>query len=440
MVQLIVAVDNNWGIGRDNRLPWHNREEMRIFKEKTMGRTLIVGRKTYESLPPLRGRKILCLSRGEKNNEFYMDNLESAINGEDARVFIAGGAQVYESALKGNMVDVVHLSSLDRSYDCDTFFSKDWLKNFVVVDEENHGSFNHYVMKKTEKGEEQYLDLLRDILHKGKERVGRNGPTISLFKNDMVFDLRNGFPLLTTKKMFLRGILEEFLFFVRGETNSNLLSEKKVKIWEGNTTKEFIESRGLKYSEGVMGPLYGWQWRFFNAPYALDENGFPERPKNGVDQLQNVVDLIKNDPTSRRILLTAYNPEQAEQGVLYPCHSISIQFYVDGDFLDMFCYNRSSDAFLGVPFNIASTSLLLMTIAKITGKTARYFHLTMGDTHIYEGHRDAAQEQVQRIPYAFPRLKIPDVASLAELERLEAADFELEGYRSHKKIKASMVV
>ena len=126
--------------------------------------------------------------------------------------------------------------------------------------------------------------------------------------------------------MFLRGVLEEFIFFIKGETDTNQLMNKKVNIWKGNTTRDFIDSVGLNYAEGVMGPMYGYQWRFFNAPYSVDINGIPFKPNGGVDQLRNVIHLIKNDPMSRRILLTAYNPAQASQGVLYPCHSIIVQF------------------------------------------------------------------------------------------------------------------
>ena len=256
----------------------------------------------------------------------------------------------------------------------------------------------------------------------------------------MTYDLRSGFPLLTTKKMFLRGILEEFIFFLKGETDSTELSEKKVRIWEGNTTEEFIRNRGLDYAQGVMGPMYGYQWRFFNADYQIDTNGKPLPPSGGVDQLANVIELIKNDPDSRRILMTAYNPEQAEQGVLYPCHSITIQFYVDEDFLDMFCYNRSNDAFHGVPFNIASSSLLLMVVAKLTGKIPRFFHMTMGDTHIYSEHLKQVEEQISRIPFRFPTLNIPDIHTLADLENLQSSDFILSEYQCHPAIKAEMVV
>jgi thymidylate synthase len=274
----------------------------------------------------------------------------------------------------------------------------------------------------------------------GDRRDSRNGDTFSLFKNDMKFDLRNGFPLITTKRMFFRGIVEEFLFFIRGETDSSKLSQKKITIWEKNTSKDFIASMGLPYATGVMGPMYGYQWRFFNSPYLFDAFGKPlKKVEGGIDQLANVINLINTDPTSRRILLTSYNPSQANLGVLYPCHSIIIQFYVEDAYLDMFCYNRSQDSFLGVPFNIASSSLLLMVIAKITNKIPRFLYITMGDTHIYSSHTQEVEKILTRMPYAFPIVTIPEIKTLEQLTELTSNDFVLSNYNYHPSIKVEMV-
>ena len=185
--------------------------------------------------------------------------------------------------------------------------------------------------------------------------------------------------------------------------------------------------------------MYGYQWRHFGSKYLIDENGIPKQPEGGIDQLQNVIDLINNDPKSRRIMMTTYNPSQAEEGVLYPCHSICIQFYVDEDYLDMFCYNRSQDTFLGVPYNIASSSLLLLTIAKITKKIPRFFKMSMGDTHLYESHLEQAKIQINKLPYKLPTIKISNISSIEDLEKCTASDFLLENYVSHEKIIAKMI-
>jgi thymidylate synthase len=249
--------------------------------------------------------------------------------------------------------------------------------------------------------------------------------------------------------MFIKGIIEELLFFIRGDTNSKLLEEKGINIWKGNTSLDFLEQIGLskEYKEGIMGPMYGYQWRYFNSPYDLSQfvpvniqfnNDFIKHPKYGVDQLKNVINEIKNNPTSRRILLTTYNPAQANDGVLYPCHSITIQFYVQDGFLDMFCYNRSSDTGLGLPFNIASSSLFLMIIAKLTLLTPRYFNLSLGDAHMYADHVKPLLEQIIRMPYKSPTIELPDFKTLEEVEKLKFENFKLQNYNCYSSVKMSM--
>lgn len=287
----------------------------------------------------------------------------------------------------------------------------------------------------------QYLTLLNDVFKNGNLHIGRNGNTKSMFGKTLEFDLRLGFPLLTTKKMFFRGIVEELLFFIRGETNSKLLEEKKINIWNGNTNRQFLDSISKQNrKEGIMGPMYGYQWRHFNSEYD-ETTGLPKQ-NHSFDQLEKVIKKIKEDPQSRRILLTDYNPLQADEGVLYPCHSIIIQFYVNDGFLDMFCYNRSSDLFHGLPFNIASSSLLLFLIAKITNLIPRKFILSLGDSHIYEEHFKAVKEQLLRTPYECPQIEINEkveLKNLNDIENLKFSDIILKNYKSYPTIKANMI-
>jgi dihydrofolate reductase/thymidylate synthase len=446
MAQIIVAMNEKGGIGYKNRIPWNCKEDLALFKSKTMGKTIVVGRKTAAHLPNLPGRNIICLTRDPTlNTAFWSNNVIVTNKLEDIYlcsedIIIAGGSEIYETFFaKESFVKKIHLSVIKGEHECDVYFRLELLRNFVIVEKTEFDEFTHYILERTEYGEQQYIDLLKNIMENGVRRNGRNGETISIFKNDMTFDLRKGFPLLTTKKMFLRGIVEEFLFFIRGDTDSSKLSEKKVRIWEGNTTDEFISSRGLPYAKGVMGPMYGYQWRFFNAPYEIDNLGRPLITKGGFDQLADVVNLIKNDPHSRRILMTSYNPAQSNMGVLHPCHSITIQFYVEDQFLDMFCYNRSQDAFLGIPFNIASSSLLLMLIGKLTSKTPRFFYMTMGDTHIYSDHIEQVKTQISRLPYCFPKLDLPNIESLQAIDNLTSKDFIISDYKCHSQIEAEMV-
>ena len=363
---------------------------------------------------------------------------------------IAGGAQVYREALeKPGFIDTVHLSLISGRYPADIFFDvRSFRRDFVIVNEEGFvggasgdPDFVHYTLKRCTNGEGQYLTLLARLLEYGIHRESRSGDTVASFVNHFEFDLRDGFPLLTTKRVSWRNIVEEFLFFIRGDTDTSALSAQKVRIWEGNTSSAFLRTRGLTYAEGVMGPMYGYQWRHYGAPYRTNSEGKPLEPEGGIDQLERVIQLIKTDPHSRRILMTVYNPPQAEEGVLAPCHSIAIQFFVDGDCLDMFCFNRSQDLFLGVPYNIASSSLLLSLVAKLTKKTPRFLKMSMGDTHLYSTHKEAAEKQLGRLPYSFPLLEI--VESFEELDQiptLTLGDFTLHGYKSHPGIRAPMSI
>lgn len=450
MLNVILAIDSTNGLGKNNKLAWRIPEELRLFKKKTYNSVLISGRKTCDHLPTLKDRIIFCVSRGykavtsDRNMLRCFSSIETAL--EEAKnmnkeIYIIGGNEVYSYVFQNFKKEdiVVHLSILKNTYDCDTFFNRDLLKDFYICKETINDEFVHYEMVYQKLGEFQYLNIVKDILVNGDGRTGRNGEIVSEFAKHLKFDLRDGFPLLTTKKMFTKGIIEELLFFIRGDTNSKLLEEKGINIWKGNTCREFLDSNGFAYrKEGEMGPMYGFQWRTFNKFYGDGVNIVNNNEFFGIDQLKNVINEIKDNPTSRRILMITYNPTQVHLGVLYPCHSIIIQFYVQNEFLDMFCYNRSSDIGLGLPFNIASSSLLLEIIAKLTCKTARYFNLTLGDAHIYSEHEASLLEQAGRIPYIFPKIQLPEFSTLEDVEGLTYKDFKIEGYISHGTLKMLM--
>lgn len=277
------------------------------------------------------------------------------------------------------------------------------------------------------KNEEGYLNLIKDIFENGVDCVDRTGiGTTSVFGKSISFDLTdNKLPMLTSKKLFARGVIEELLFFIRGNTNSKLLEEKNVNIWKGNTSRAFLDSKNLKdYPEGEMGPMYGYQWRNFN----------------GVDQLQNCLNLIKNDPNSRRIMVTAYNPSVSDKCVLDPCH-LFFQFYVKNGELSCQWYQRSVDVGLGLPFNILSYAILTHLMAKASGLKAKELIFVGGDTHIYLNHKDALKQQLQRSIYAMPTLEIKkSISSIEDMESLEFSDFEILNYQSHPTIKMDMAV
>lgn len=441
MFDIILACDSNFGIGFQNSLPWKCSEELKIFKEKTQDSILIMGSKTFNSLskdkngnPFLKNRTLIEISK--KGNSIQNGLLIA--QSLDKKIFIAGGSSIYHYFLKNyfDSIDNLHISIFKKEYECDTYVNID-LTKFTIICKDDYDEFIHYVLKPNINGETEYLNLLKKTIVDGQFKNARNGETISLFGEKLTFDLTEGFPLLTTKKMFFRGIAEELLFFLRGETQSKLLEEKGVNIWKGNTNREFLDKNGFENRiEGMMGPMYGYQWRYYNAEYN-EETGKPIREDEGFNQIDYVIETILKDPQSRRILLTDYNPLQAKQGVLFPCHSIIIQFYVRSKFLDMTCYNRSQDLFHGVPFNIASSALLLTLISKLTNLTAGKLTMFLGDCHIYSQHVEAVKTQLNsRIKFPFPKLIISENINLNELS---IEDFILNDYKSHPAIKVEMV-
>ena len=251
---------------------------------------------------------------------------------------------------------------------------------------------------------QQYLNLLNRILTEGTQKGDRTGTgTLSIFGHQMRFDLRDGFPLLTTKKLHLKSIIYELLWFLRGDTNVRYLQEHGVRIWN-----EWADENG------ELGPVYGHQWR-----------SWPDYKGGTIDQIKNVVDMIKHNPDSRRMLVTAWNPAEVDDMALPPCHCL-FQFYVADGRLSLQLYQRSADSFLGVPFNIASYALLLQMIAQVTGLDAGEFIHTTGDTHLYLNHLEQAKLQLTREPRPLPKMKInPDVKDIFDFKY---EDFELIGY------------
>ena len=480
---IIVAIDRLSGISKNGKIPWNIKEDINFFSDITRKpykkNAVIMGRKTWESIPNahrgLVNRINIIVSTSLSNEivssqnatgvEAYVSNslnkaLSLAENIGVDNVFICGGSQIYKEALKLDDYNL-YLTQIDHDYQCDNLINigqiekkKIWEKKFKLQDRKNnqevfvkftkYGSYDELEYKYQNKEELQYLSLLEDIINNGDLRKTRNGNVWSVFGKRIEFDLTTGFPLLTTKKVFMRGIVEELLFFLKGDTNSNHLSEKGVKIWQANTNRAFLDSVGLKYEEGDMGPMYGFNWRFIGAAYdgmSKDYTG------QGFDQIEYCLNLIKKDPTSRRIIMTSYNPKDAAKGCLYPCHSIVIQFYVEkNNLLSMTCYNRSQDIFCGVPFNIASSGLLLHLFCNAINNDDTYIGqklapgrliLDLGDVHLYEEHYSQAVCQILREPFQKPKLTIDSYNS--DLKKYIYEDFILENYMSYPPIKANMV-
>ena len=291
--------------------------------------------------------------------------------------------------------------------------------------------------------EVQYLNLIRKIIERGTLEKGRNGNTYSIFGESMRFSLENGkIPILTTKKTAWKTCLKELIWFIRGETDNKLLQKQGVHIWDGNTSREFLDSRGLTlYPEGMAGPSYGYQWRNFGANYNCfsGKHLTDDHPFGGVDQLQQIINQLKNPETrnSRRLIMTAWNPKQLDQMALPPRH-IMCQFSVHGgNKLSCALFQRSNDCALGTSFNIASYSFLTHLLAKHCGLEAFEFIHFMGDAHLYEDHVEPMKELLTRVPYEFPTVSISQVRE--NINDYQVEDFEIVGYKSHEVIKMTMV-
>lgn len=495
-IEIILAVDNKYGIAANGDIPWKIKEDLQHFKNITSEKinefdnVIIMGKNTALTLnKSLPNRKNIVMTKSltekelneETDSQFIVYNYLTTLldelqnNKQIGKIFVIGGESLVNDFMSPKLIKLVskiHLTYINEDYTCDKFVrclnfkseSNIWNSYFELtkIDKKIHKCFRlnkeidveylgysnkYFNYDNTE--EINYLNIAKNIIETGHKRETRNATTISKFAKQLEFDLSNGFPLLTTKKMFLRGIIEELIFFLCGKTNCLELKEKNVNIWNGNTTKEFIQKTGLNLEEGDMGPMYGFQWRHFNAHYTGCSNDYTGK---GFDQLEEVVDLLIKDPYSRRILMTTYNPSQSKEGVLYPCHGLTVQFYIENinntELLSCQMYQRSADWFLGVPFNIASYAALLLIIQNLVNNKGNKnyglgkLYLVFGDVHVYFDHIEQIKEQLSRInnTLKFPQLKLnKELKSLTDLNDLKFSDFKLENYISHQAISGSMI-
>lgn len=447
-----------------------------------MKNAVIMGRKTWESIPkkfrPLDGRLNVVLSKNTSIREsldlpeavLVAGSLEAALttlNGPDYiefldKVFVIGGGMIYNEAVASTHCERIYLTEVEADIpDMDTFFPVISANRFKLVTRsarcENTKVNLKYRFTEYESidsdcvisssvpvmpphpnpDEQQYLNIIKDIIANGTLRGDRTGTgTLSKFGVQMRFNLRdNVFPLLTTKRVFWRGVAEELFWFVNGRTNSKELSDKDIHIWDGNGSREFLDKCGLAHrEEGDLGPVYGFQWRHFGATY---NDMHTDYTGQGVDQLVDCINKIKTSPTDRRMILTAWNPADLSLMALPPCHMFC-QFYVSNDELSCQMYQRSADMGLGIPFNIASYALLTRMMAQVCNLKAGDFIHSIGDAHIYTNHIDALNVQLQRTPKPFPKLLLnPDIT---DIDKFQYTDCTIEGYNPDGNIKMKMAV
>ena len=471
-INVIVATSNNNVIGYQNCLPWNYPEDLKYFKDITICsdpnkiNILLMGYNTWKSINRSLEKRLMVVLSSKKidikiDNVIFVQNMNAAFSiitellNMDSfnELFVIGGQKVYNQFMEngfvfnnGSLFDVhkIYQTKINKDYTGDAFFYPIDSRRYYIESakkSEKYNEITYLVYKKFNTREKNceigYLDLISNVIKNGVKSDDRTGTgTISLFGTQTKYDLSKGFPLLTTKKMFIKGIIEELLWFLKGETDNRKLQEKGVHIWDGNTSREFLDNLGFHdREEGDGGPIYGFNFRHYGADYI---NSNTDYNNQGIDQVKEVLRLIREEPSSRRIIINLWDPTKLKEMVLPPCHMV-YQFRVYGNKLSCMLYQRSGDIGLGVPFNIASASLMTHLFAFLCGLEVGELVHTIADAHIYSDHIESLREQLDRVPYCFPILKIKNRGQ-KEIEEFEFEDFEILGYESHPSLKMKMAV
>ena len=452
---IIVAVDKKGGISKQGDMPWKGTDnaktDLTFFKNSTLHSILIMGRKTWESIgsKSLPERTCIVVTSKKDIHTHTSTSFENALKlayqiDKKKMVWVCGGVQIYKDAIEHPLLSDICMTQFEEDYKCDLFFPY-YIESMKLYYPNLHisgiipatSTLQIYKYSRNNLYETQYNVLVQSILQKHDERIDRTKiGTLSTFGSKLNFNLENGtIPLLTCKKVFWRGIVEELLWFISGSTDANVLKQKNIHIWDGNSSRAFLDEKGFTdREEGDLGPVYGFQWRHFGATYKDHTTDYTNQ---GIDQLQKCIDLIRNEPTSRRIVLNAWNVSDLDEMVLPPCHMMC-QFYVEKDTLRCQMYQRSADIGLGVPFNIASYSLLTHMMAHVCGLKAKELIYITGDTHIYKNHVKPLKEQIQRKPRPFPIVRLNN--DIKDMDDFKIEDIQLHGYHPHPNIKMNMAI
>ena len=489
LIACVTNIDNKLCIAKNDELLFKMKDDLKFFKNVTSEslnkfsklnwNVVLMGRKTYYSLPsvnrPLKHRLNFVLTRDPEllsSTEDYsfthegpyfmtITTFRNIYQQLHPNVFVIGGAEIYDYFIQSNefIPNKLYITEV-KGYKPDTTAKYTFIKNFdssyvlsgyselYKQKELNYRTLYYNHQPNSRSDEFKYLDLAKHILEHGKERVDRTGVgTLSVFGTQLRFDISNGtLPLLTTKRVGLKAIVEELLFFCRGDTNATILDKKGVKIWNGNTSEEFLKNRGLHYEKGIMGPMYGWSWRNFGAKYSQQ---FSDTSKidtklafTGFDQLAHVENLLKTDPFSRRIYISNLNPAEAHNMCLDMCHTY-IQFYVDEingkKFLSAYFSMRASDQ-IAFCYNVCSYDLLVNILALRCGMSPKELVYNAVDCHIYKNHVEGVQEQLSRTPRPLPKVRLNPDLKTKDWSDMKFSDFELLGYFPHPPIKMEMAI
>jgi thymidylate synthase len=463
-MKLILAVTKNGGIAKEGKIPWQISDEVAFFKRMTYGHTVIMGRKTYESIgKPLPGRNNIIVGTGHTPvREAIQKGL--ALESAGKLVWVIGGSLIAEEFQP--YITEAFLSVVEGDYECDLFapqyvidsvmaisrlFEKDIdKKNYISEDvcaPRIYATAKEYTVYQcfyTENQEERkFQELIQTIIDEGAEHGDRTGVgTISIFGHQLQFSLENGsFPMSTLRRCFFKGIFEELMWFFRGQTDSQILSDKGVKIWEGNSAREALDKIGLSHLQpGDCGAVYGFQWRHWGAKYIDCKTDYTGQ---GVDQLSGLIAEIKKNPFSRRLLISGWNVGDLQNMCLPPCHTF-YQFEVspaeDGgsNYLSCHYYQRSSDVLLAGHWNITSASLFTILLAHFCGLRPKKLVVSYGNVHIYNNHRHAVGEYLQRYPFEYPTLTVNPETPRENLWDYRFEDVKVQDYISHPHIALDM--
>ena len=481
-MKIIVACDKKNGIGKNNKLPWNIPEELEYFKKITthtqqiMSKNIVImGRNTWESIPnkykPLSDRiNIIITSKDNyientpnvftfKSLDLALVNIQTKIPyGNKDNIYIIGGNRLYTEAINNNICEKIYVTEIYNEYDCDTFFptipnnyklfnvsnfkthNEVYYRNLVYININHYKYVNNCPPLWKNKEELQYIHCLEKILKTGYETIDRtNVGTLSIFGETFKYDLQNTFPLLTTKKMFIRGIFEEFKFYLSGKTDNSILRKKNINIWNGNTSRSFLDKRGLQnYPENDMGETYGFNFRHYGATY---DNCKQNYQGQGFDQLTYVINEIKTNPSSRRIIIDLWNCATLHKATLPSC-LCKYQFNVNQEekLLNLMIYIRSSDFFLANNWNTITGAFFVHMICNLEDidLTPGILTVITGDTHIYKTHIEQVTQNLERIPKPFPKLVV--LNKRKNIEDFIYSDMKIIGYSPEPNIAAKMAV
>ena len=453
----IVACDEKFGISKKKSIPWHHPDDLKFFKEKTINNVVIMGRLTYESLGRNLNDRVNCViskTMENKNGVEIFKNPWECVKWcikyhKNKTFYVIGGGEIYKWFLDNNLIDEEYITMIEGDYKCDIFYTYNTyntnviskrIKTFTSVDNKNTSNYKlrvHYIFhrKFINKEEKNMLNTINYIINNGIIKKDRTGVgTLSSFGHNFRFDLtNNNFPLMTSRKLFFRGIFEELMFYIRGETDTKILSDKGINVWNDNTNRSFLDSRGLiDLPDGDMGHSYGFSFRHFGAEYM---NCYTDYKGKGFDQLYYVINEIKNNPNSRRLIISLWEPNNMHRASLPPC-LYQYQFYVSGGYLSCMMTQRSSDFILAGGWNVATGALFTYLIAYFTGYKPRELIWNIGDIHIYNNGIDSALAQVKRTPNIYPKLFLKNMPF--RIEDVKYENVEIINYNPQSNISVPM--